>query len=505
MTERLIAFLLLIVLAVSLISCGGSDNTGVSADSTTAADTTAQTETQTETKREEIKDNLPADLDFKGQAVRIAYNDDGLASSGSGVNEIEGLENAGDIVNDAVFNRNIKVEERLNIKFEVTAFRESNAKYMNNVRAPMMAGDDVYDIVDGPQYLQAIASIDGLYYNLAKADYLDYDQPWWQDAYMDKMSVNTNERYMLMGDISVNMISNLSAIFYNRQLCENSFGDADKLYETVLSGGWTVEIMRGLLKDVYRDVNSNAVVDPGDILGMGTTTSSPTEHFIYCMGMQNTSRDKDGYPVLVADQTRNVKIFETLYNLFYESDGVYVATNSDEINTVLPTEFIGGNILLFPARLSYAGKFRDMENEYGIITHPKLDETQENYLTLVHDAANAFAIPLSCPDIAAPCAALEAMCAENYRTVTPAYFEVALKVKYTRDTMSAQIIDMIRDGATSDFMYINNYVFSDSKLGIISRTLMGAKNRDYMSAYDAMKTALETKLDQLIEANKSAG
>ncbi|MBQ2709401.1 MAG: hypothetical protein IJF67_14120 [Clostridia bacterium] len=440
--------------------------------------------------------------------MRIIYNDDGLASSGAAVNEIEGLENAGDIVNDAVFQRNIKVEERLNIEFELIANKLQAAAHTTAVQKVILAGDDLYDIICGVQYRHAIHALEGLYYDLTDAPYLDYTQPWWQDSYMDTISIHDDVRYLLMGDISMSMISNMSAMFYNRNLYEDNFGDPDDLYDTVLNGKWTMDAMRKLVADVYQDVNGDTIANPGDIFGTGITNSSPTEHFFYCMGFKVTGRDKGGYPQLLADQSRNVEIAEALYELMWETEGVYFAKDVNEINSVIPEEFSNGNTLFFPARLSYATtKLRDMKDDYGIIPHPKLNEEQKDYVTLVHDAANAYVIPVTCPEIDAACAALEAMCAENYRTVTPAYYEVALKVKYTRDDLSAQILDLIRNGASTDFMYVNNYVFSGVTLGTISRVLAGNTGKeptaDYMSTYDSMKTTVEAQLKDIIDEQKA--
>ena len=45
---------------------------------------------------------------------------------------------------------------------------------------------------------------------------------------------------------------------------------------------------------------------------------------------------------------------------------------------------------------------------------------------------------------------LEALAAESYRTVTPIYYEMALKIKYVRDDISAIMIDLVREGVTAD-------------------------------------------------------
>lgn len=40
-----------------------------------------------------------------------------------------------------------------------------------------------------------------------------------------------------------------------------------------------------------------------------------------------------------------------------------------------------------------------------------------------------------------------------FKTVTPAYYEVALKVKYSRDDMSSQMLDLICESAITNFGY----------------------------------------------------
>ena len=48
-------------------------------------------------------------------------------------------------------------------------------------------------------------------------------------------------------------------------------------------------------------------------------------------------------------------------------------------------------------------------------------------------------------------AVLEAAAAEGYNTVTPVYFENALKNKYLRDERSIDIINMMSENPVSDF------------------------------------------------------
>jgi hypothetical protein len=95
-------------------------------------------------------------------------------------------------------------------------------------------------------------------------------------------------------------------------------------------------------------------------------------------------------------------------------------------------------------------------------------------------------------------AVLEALCAESYRSVIPAYYETALKVKYTRDEVSAQMIDIIHDSIRTDFTFV--YYASLNNAGMIYRTLVTAKSSDFISTYAKLEKGALSALDKLISA-----
>ena len=96
-------------------------------------------------------------------------------------------------------------------------------------------------------------------------------------------------------------------------------------------------------------------------------------------------------------------------------------------------------------------------------------------------------------------AAAEALAAEAYRTVTPAFYEVALKNKYSRDDASSRIIDIIYNAATTDFLYANNYSMNNTRIGLFSRAMVSAKSKDFASEYAKIETAAQAALDALVK------
>ena len=104
--------------------------------------------------------------------------------------------------------------------------------------------------------------------------------------------------------------------------------------------------------------------------------------------------------------------------------------------------------------LSGIDYLRDMNDDFGIIPMPKLNEAQENYTSYIHDGSSAFTIPVTAQNTEVTAAYLEAMSAESYRLVTPAYFETAIKAKYSRDSETSQMLDLIVSGVYLDYSYI---------------------------------------------------
>ena len=89
---------------------------------------------------------------------------------------------------------------------------------------------------------------------------------------------------------------------------------------------------------------------------------------------------------------------------------------------------------------------------YGIIPCVKYDESQQDYITYVI-AENA-GIPAVVTDMEASSIILEALQYESWKTVRPAYYDIMLKQKYSSDEVSGQMLDIIFENNTSEFLYM---------------------------------------------------
>lgn len=194
--KRTISALLLIAMLAS-VSCG-SAGTGndITSDDTTVSEST---ETSAETNdRENVKDNLP-ETDFGGDKFTMLVRTERSY-------EFEAEEENGDLLNDAVYKRNLAVEDRFNIKLDNvlmdSVWYDQAMQFTNSLRASIQAGEGAYDIV--ASYAATIPALvsQGLFANWSDMKYVDFSKPWWSEKVKDEMTIN-GKCLMITGDISL--------------------------------------------------------------------------------------------------------------------------------------------------------------------------------------------------------------------------------------------------------------------------------------------------------------
>jgi len=490
MKKTLSLILASLMLLTALASC--SDTEPENPDDTTAsvADTTAPAETEPpETNRADVKDNLPADLNLGGKTI-------GVYMRGGSIRKYDfdgGGEESGDTIFDAVFYRTRAVEERLNFTFELTEVSGKWQDFGKEMEQNIMAGDDVWQIVFTTGNAAIQSSRDHLFQDLTNNKYIDFDQPWWWTNAMKELSLDGNKIRYLVGDLHLQNYTTAGAMFFNADILNNGGYDPNELYKTVIDRKWTYDKLGEMSASLYNDVNGDGQVNDGDIYGLIVINKEMIRHLEFTGNVRRYSRDENGYPYLDYDQERTVAFIDILNKLLYETKG-----NTFIDDKIAYPPFTNGTAAFFAGRLSYAttASFRDMENDYGIIPYPMMDEAQGEYTNIIHNSSDYATIPVTCktPDEAG--AILEALCAESYRTVIEPFYESALKMKYSRDALSGQCIDIIRDTSVKNFIYEYTGVV---KGGVMLGDQVYAKSNNFASAYAKQKEATDMNIKNLID------
>ena len=145
-------------------------------------------------------------------------------------------------------------------------------------------------------------------------------------------------------------------------------------------------------------------------------------------------------------------------------DAMKELTESDGARSVSDwgtEQFDSGHALFTVYSLSKLTAMRDGEFDYGILPTWKADEAQEAYYASYLPYPWAIA---ACAEDKDMCAVLmTAIAAEGFKQVLPAYYENAIKSKYSTDEESGEMLDLMLQNVRSDGMFIygdSSYIYN---------------------------------------------
>ena len=489
-----LSVLLLLAMLASTVSCGTSDTIE---DIATDVTTTVATETLSELDaRKAVDDELPEE-DFEGRTFTMLTYDQLKADLYA-----ESLN--GEVINDAVYERNETVAERFNVNIETnsqTLYTDATAFIQKTV----LAGDDSFQLAAHHVVAAGEMLMKDLFMNWYDIPYIDFTKPWWSPSTTEDLTYGDDKALIAVGDLALSSLAATYCYFYDKPAAETY--KLDDLYEVVRNGKWTIDYIMNITKDIYQDLNGNSERDGDDYYGMTQQLKSALNAYLWSFGGKVMEKNSEGIPELVFKNERTNTIVEKLYQFCYESEGVCTQRNFDQSMALNPEDIVHSihaisfrdNLTLMTAgtldmTINY---FRDKETEYGILPYPKLDEEQEEYYTMVDGYHAALAIPKSVQDYDFVGIITEALNAESYKTVFPEYYEVALKTKYTYDDESVQMLDMIVDSRVFNFSYVYD---AFKGMSFYFQYLVGDnKSGDFESYYATNSTASIEYYNDLLE------
>ena len=424
--KRLICLFLALLTAMPLMACGDA--------AVEETESTVQTETEEETMPPL---SVPADLDYGGYEAHI-YSFEHSGYKWEHVAE----ELTGEVLNDAIYNRNLATSDLLNVKITAIINKWDNDNFRYMVRNSAMSGDDAYDIYTGNTYNSTYLSANGYYYDVTKMPYIDpLNSPWWNKSAYEELSIG-DKAFLLMGDICASNYS-LEAVFFNKKLINDN--GMENPYTMVYEDRWLLDNMIGMTKDFYQDLNGNGVRDEdGDVYGIyGASHSVCNMAYYYLKIVEKT---EDNYIKVNFGSERNEEILTKLKDWFTASDGfLYQSDGWTDVPQFAEYE----NCVFVMQSLQRCVNLRDYDVDYGIVPIPKYDELQEDFTAVGTGLVVSF--PVSATDIERSAAIADSLAYYGRLYVLPAYVENTLMYKGTRDEDAAKMIEIILDSVFYDF------------------------------------------------------
>ncbi|MCL2518088.1 MAG: hypothetical protein FWF15_05940 [Oscillospiraceae bacterium] len=485
MLKRLLILLLMFSIIITVLAC--SKNDGTPKTNPTNISGAEDGEEDSYSARRNAKDDLP-ERDFEGYDFTVYLR----VETGTNQDFVAETE-TGDIINDAVFARNMAVSERFNVNIKFNFDTTQNTTYTTTAVNAILADEDVNDVL-GLHGAFAFVYAKQSYVVDWKTDllYINLDKPWWDHDFAENLAI-ANRLFAMTGDISHLSIGATFCMVFNKNLFDKYV--LEYPYKSVIDGTWTFDKFAQIVKDSSIDLNGDGQQTPGEDL-YGFTTGSwgaPIQAF-YMAGDRIITLDSDGVPSLTVYNERTINIFEKFFDL---------ADNYNFYIDGYSPAYTGGSMfrndlcMIAHASMGSLVSLRDMESDIGIIPFPKFNEIVDKYPSLVDAGQNIFSVPVTARDLDRTSIILEAFAAEGYRNVVPTFYEQALQVKYARDDDSAAMLDIIRDNRIFDYGYFDATISWD--LSYTGFRLVNHPSHDFASFYAAYEKQAETNLANLYE------
>ena len=479
MTSTLI--LLLAAAAIAAVGCGdASTDNGAVTDAVgneTASDTVAVTEN--------IYAHDLGSYDFGGETFTM-YTRNNLH-----LNDNLHAEAAdGSTLNDAIYERNIRLMEAYNFKFEEVREQGDTAQ----ARIAVLAGDDIYDIIQTRCVYAFNYALEGLLRPVEDLPEIDLSKPYWDKELTDAMSIG-NVPFFAVGAFNISGYEYTHLLAFNKELAASYDYD---LYSEVNNGTWTFDTMRTMMKNVVSDLNGDGTMDESDRYGYLSTSKQILPCFWIAAGQQSMKMDANDYPTysMVSDEKFQTVCVEIM-DMMYDSDVWYWSTLTDNVNQDQVTMFINGQSLFIDMPVFYLETLRSMDTDFGLIPYPKYNEAQTEYYSRIEGCEQTCIPVTNVTDLEMTGVILEAMASDSAQNLVPAFYEIMLKSKHTRDDASESMLEIVFGNRVFDW---GDTVYCPELRDGPILQMMNNNNRDIASTAAKLEKTMTKKLEEAIEA-----
>ena len=478
--HRLLPLALCITLLT--VSCG---NSAANPDDSQASDSTEAEQTSAET---EFQYDYP-ELDCGGEDFTILN----YSTTWGYYSYIDFETLTGDVLDDAIYNRNRSVENQFN--FTLKTYVEDIDKNYTTYRTAILSGDAVYDAAICRSDKMSTFITEGYLWNVMDIPEIQIDEPWWDQAVADGARIGSSDKlYIMASDFHLSGFDVTMCTFFNERFMAD-LGE-EMPYQLVRDGKWTFDRMYDYMKlgaNLNGDDSYTYEYGKSATYGM-TSFGTCVPAMIYGANERYVDIGKDGKPQLACESDRFYSVAAKIADMLSQK-GEFLNINSSGENHY-EMVFKTGRALLLVAQLKASFKYRDMEDAYGILPMPKYDENQENYCCYRTGGTPIISIPVTNTDPTRAGIILDALSYQSYRDVLPVYYDLNVSQKALRNDDSIEMLSIIRGSRYFDVSRV--YAWCDSLYSSMESKLSSG-NASIASDVASNKSAIETNIQKTLD------
>lgn len=484
MKKRTLTLLLVLLMLVGSAGCSQETQ----GDDTQTPDSGEMTDTVALETEDPTLANVPSGS-YNGYNFIMLNNESNFAYTMMTADEI-----TGDGINDAIYNRNKTIEDRLDINLS-----ENIVPYDDlspTMTTCIASGDTSYSCFWHESHAATTFALEGQLWNIHDISAINLDQEYWDKGVMEDLEIG-DYLYYLLGDLHLMFRESFWMVGFNKNIAENV--GLEDLYATVRNGKWTLDVMAASMQKACIDLNGDNVIDGDDQFGVTCYNGCIIPLFIGA-GETLVTEDEDGVPHFTKPTDRFYETYEKIFSCFYASNVNYVCDESTTANIeqyktnemgAWHGVFLNGHSLFYLEPVGSLKKMRNMDAEFGILPYPKLNEDQAEYVTNIASYAAVCCVPISTKDEKMTGVVLENLCALSHGELYDAYVNDTLNFKYINDQESIEMLKIIY--ANGRFNLCDQLGVNDLRRVITSS--MGSGTTNIASAYEKKLTSAESKLE----------
>ncbi|MCL1859526.1 MAG: hypothetical protein FWF92_09895 [Oscillospiraceae bacterium] len=494
---KIISVILILSMVFITLSCGSnsSDSNGgnPTSDIANSGDVSSGDGTQDDEPAAEIEIPFPHETINLGGAIFKILIDKQWSGNSLDIEDYDIEEMNGEVLNDAIYQRNLIIEETYNLKFEGIHADDSVEAAMNKT---IKAGMDEYDAVAPRLMKAAVFAAKGYGINMYDT-YLSLDAPWWDQNILKDTSIG-GAAYFISGDIFIKHYDGIALLMFNKKLLTDL--GLESPYILVNENKWTMDKFNEMVKGVYLDLDQDGKHNRYDRYGFVTQVDY-LPSFVNGSGELFITKDKDDLPVFTGNSEKISNILDKMLDAYvpdtYDMHRDAYGKENGSGQLVQFWVFPEGRSLFYWAFPRYMDLgLRDMEDDFGIVPIPKWDSNQSRYYATVNNwHSYTYMLPVTVGDVERNSIILDAMAYHGRKIIRPAYYDVCLQRKYTRDEDSAAMLDIIFSSTVYDIATV--YTIGGFVDALCDNIQKGQIN--LTSIYEKQVGKIDKEIDKLIQ------
>ena len=444
--------------------------------------------------------------------------------------EIYAEEDSKDALDQLIFKRNKKIEERFGVTINPDITRSAGENDLSSqytyVQTELRGMAPSFDLIAMMAYQSGKLITQKYYRDWRSAvpyarESLTAGDAWWP-ADMNKNSTVGGRQFVAISDMSITLTDLSFMILFNETLATSnniasSYGAAtgatyETMYDIVKAGEWTLDSMITMTKDLWQDndkAGSIGMVDAEDVIGFHAMAGTELDNFAYSFGYSYIKNDGVSDPEIGTPPATFDTMVGKMRSFFNDNNGAHKG-GLDLTYVTRGEAFASGHIVFYTCCVDELKKsvIKGMEQDYGVLPYPKLNAEQSSYITGTSDNITVLSVPryTTGKNLKLAGAMTVALSAETRKSINDTYYEMIVKHDSGFVNRSAlEMLDKIMTGRVFDLSlyHYDDLSFSNEthgRLGTFFRYLMNtATNQTASGAWESAGSVCKNLMRDLIE------